>query len=143
MERRRTQRAAERDAAEAAAAEEVVDGLDNDDDMQVVGPPELPEDEYDATFGNNANFANIDLPSDNALTERDAILLDNLNKKLQELEFQSCDQCYEEGFELRVEGGKCVSCRNEKGTAKWSFENKTQLGNRPNDEHAALYLFHS
>lgn len=93
--------------------------------------PPVPADEYEAAFGDDdALFANIELPSDSALTETEKALLDNLNKKLQEIEFQTCDHCYEEGFELRVEDGKCVSCRNEKGSARWSFENKTQPGNR-------------
>jgi hypothetical protein len=45
----------------------------------------------------------------------EAALLKNLNKKLDEVEFKTCNDCLEEGFNLSVEDERCSSCHNNTG----------------------------
>jgi hypothetical protein len=87
-------------------------------------------DEFDNAFGDGSNLMNVDLPDDSALSRHEAALLENLNKKLDEVEFKTCDDCLEEGFDLSVEDGRCSSCRNDTGdpVRKWSAANKVHPG---------------
>jgi hypothetical protein len=87
-------------------------------------------DEFDNAFGDGTDLMNVDLPDDSALSRHEAALLENLNKKLDEVEFKTCDDCLEEGFDLSVEDGRCSSCRNDTGdpVRKWSAANKVHPG---------------
>ncbi|EDR02224.1 uncharacterized protein LACBIDRAFT_309848 [Laccaria bicolor S238N-H82] len=83
-------------------------------------------DEFDEVFGNGADFMDIHLPGDPALSARETVLLKKLDEKLNAITFQLCDCCLEEGFDLNVVDGTCSRCRNNKGdpVKKWSSENK-------------------
>jgi hypothetical protein len=96
-----------------------------------IGGVEATEiDEFDNAFGDGTDLMNVDLPDDSALSRHEAALLENLNKKLDEVEFKTCDDCLEEGFDLSVEDGRCSSCRNDTGepVQKWSAANKVHPG---------------
>lgn len=69
----------------------------------------------------------IDQPTDSALDAREARLLQSLNEKLAAIRYDSCDCCWEEGFDLHVVDGECSSCRRDKGdlVKKWSAANYT------------------
>ena len=91
---------------------------------------EVDVDEFDAVYGDGADLMDIDLPNDSALSHREATLLANLNRKLDEIKFEACNYCLEEGFDLKVADEMCLSCRSDKGdpVRKWSRENNIQPG---------------
>jgi hypothetical protein len=64
------------------------------------------------TFSDGTNLMNVNLSDDSALSQHKAALLENLNKNLDKVEFKTCDDCLEEGFDLSVEDGRCSSCHN-------------------------------
>jgi hypothetical protein len=77
---------------------------------------EVPDfDEFDEAFGDGADLMDVNLPDDSALSQREATLLENLNKKLDEIEFGTCDDCLEDGFDLNLVDGRCSRCRSDKG----------------------------
>ena len=57
----------------------------------------------------------VDLPVDTALSQREAAQLEKLNKKINEIEFNSCIFYLEEGFDLSVVDGTCSRCRCDCG----------------------------
>jgi hypothetical protein len=87
-------------------------------------------DDFDNVFGDGTDLMNVDLPDDSALSQHEATLLENLNKKLDEIEFKTCDNCLEEGFDLKIEDGRCSRCRDDTGdpVQKWSAANKVHPG---------------
>ena len=87
-------------------------------------------DEFDNEFGNGTDLMNIDLPDDSALFQREVALLEDLNKALDKIEINTCDDCLEEGFDLSVEDGRCSRCRNDTGdpVRKWLAANKVHPG---------------
>ncbi|KAF8075817.1 hypothetical protein FPV67DRAFT_1391300, partial [Lyophyllum atratum] len=83
-------------------------------------------DEFDGIFGNGADLMDIDLPDDAAIPDRENRLLQTFSEKLAELNFETCDVCFEEGFTLKLQDGICHRCREDKAdpVRKWSTENK-------------------
>ncbi|KAJ3505917.1 hypothetical protein NLJ89_g7163 [Agrocybe chaxingu] len=98
----------------------------NDDAAE--GVEAIPVDDFDAVFGDGSDLMDIDLPEDSAVSDRELQLLKNLDEKVAEITYQSCDFCLEDGFNLKVVDGKCLSCRNDKGdpVQKWSAQNNIQ-----------------
>ena len=72
----------------------------------------------------------VDIPSDGALSVREAASLETLNRKFDAIKYESCDSCWEDGFDLHVIDGCCTSCRRGKAdpVKKWSEENKVHPG---------------
>jgi hypothetical protein len=89
-----------------------------------------PPDEFDAVFGDGNDLMNIDLPSDSALSDREATLMARLNEELAAIKYESCDYCLEDAFGLNVVDGMCASCRRDPGdpVRKWSAENGVHPG---------------
>ncbi|KAJ3507790.1 hypothetical protein NMY22_g16823 [Coprinellus aureogranulatus] len=138
LARRRERNAQLREAAAAlnAAADDLAE--------QAVGNDPVPErhdedgehsfedeDEFDRFFGSGEELMEVDLPEDSALDAREAELMRNFERALDNIAFESCDSCMEEGFDLKIIEGKCSSCRNDKSDSpvkKWSIENESQPG---------------
>lgn len=108
------------DGFQAAVGDDRADGVE--------GP--VVVDEFDAIFGDGADFMDIDLPSDSAVSAREAALLKNLNKKIDAITFETCDVCWEEGFDLNAKDGICGACRRDTGdpVKKWSAANQVHPG---------------
>jgi hypothetical protein len=72
----------------------------------------------------------VDLPDDAFLSERESNLLLNLNRKIDNVTYESCDVCVEDGFNLSVVGGQCSRCGSDRGepVRKWSAENNIHPG---------------
>jgi len=104
--------------AEAAALQGNAKGVDAD------------VDEFDAIYGDGTDLMDIDLPDNSALSHHEATLLENLNRKLDEIKFEACNYCLEECFDLKVADEMCLSCQSDKGdpVQKWSRENNVQPG---------------
>jgi hypothetical protein len=87
-------------------------------------------DEFDNVFGDGSDLMDVDLPLDSALSRGDAALLNNLNKKMDEIDFSTCDDCLEEGFDLTLVDGTCSRCRRDTGhpVRKWSAANNVHPG---------------
>jgi hypothetical protein len=49
------------------------------------------------------------------LSEREAALLAKFNKELEKIEYETCDSCLEEGFDLNLQDKICTSRSNDKG----------------------------
>lgn len=115
LTRRRDERHAALEAAASAAvlrdhelrAEQTL----HNGDIEGVEATEI--DEFDNAFGDGTNLMNVNLPDNSALSQHKAVLLENLNKKLDEVEFKTCNNCLGEGFDLSVEDGRCSSCHND------------------------------
>jgi hypothetical protein len=92
-----------------------------------------PPDEFDVVFGDGNDLMNIDLPSDSALSDKEATLMATLNEKLAAIKYESCDYCLEDAFGLNVVDGMCASCRQDTGgpVRKWSAENGVHPGIYP------------
>lgn len=107
------------DAFEAAIGDDAAEGIDT-----------MAIDEFDATFGDGADLMDVDLPADSAVSAREATLLQNLNEKLGAIKFDSCDSCWEEGFDLDAKDGMCGTCHcdNDPVLKKWSEANAVHPG---------------
>ena len=106
------------DAFEAAVGDDVSDGVDA-----------AAVDEFDLVFGNGGDLTGIGLPADSAVSAQEASLLKNLNEKLDAIVFETCDSCWEEGFDLNVKDRMCGSCRRDKDPVKkWSAANAVHPG---------------
>ena len=94
------------------------------------GVETTPVDEFDAVNGDGEDLLNIHLPTDSVLSEREAALLAKFNGALEKIKFETCNLCLEEAFDLNIQNGICVSCRNDNAepVMKWSDENNTQPG---------------
>ena len=126
----RDKRRAELEAAATAALQE--HELTPKHDGNAEGVEATRVDEFDEVFGDGADLMDVNLPKDSAVSQREASLLENLNKKLEEIEFQACDGCLEEGFDLNLADGWCSRCRNDTGhpVRKWSAANKVHPGKK-------------
>ena len=123
-----------RQQAAAAAVDELLFAVDDpfqaaagDDRAEgVEAPPLQVVDEFDAVFGDGADLMDIDLPSDSAVSAREAALLKKLNEKIDAIKLETCDICWEEGFDLNTKDGVCGACRRDTGdpVKKWSSANK-------------------
>ena len=91
---------------------------------------EVDVDEFDTIYGDGANLMDIDLPNNSTLSHHEATLLANVNQKLDEIKFEACNYCLEEGFDIKVADEMCLSCPSDKGdpVQKWSRENNIQPG---------------
>ena len=101
LTRQRDERRAALETAATAAARDHELGAErtlHDGDAEGVEATEV--DEFDNMFGDGTDLMNIDLPDDSALSQHEATLLENLNKKLDKIEFKTCDDCLKEGFNL-------------------------------------------
>jgi hypothetical protein len=108
------------DAFEATIGDDAAEGIDT-----------VAVDEFDATFGDGADLMDIDLPADSAVSAREATLLKNLDEKLGAIKFETCDSCWEEGFDLDTKDGMCGSCRRDNDPVlvkKWSEANAVHPG---------------
>jgi hypothetical protein len=85
---------------------------------------------FDDVFGDGTDLMNVDLPDDSALSQQEAALLTKLNKTLDEIEYKSCDDCLEEGFDLSLNGTACSRCCHDTGdpVRKWSAVNNVHPG---------------
>lgn len=79
------------------------------------------------------NPMDVDVPDDSVLSQHEAALLENLDKKLDEIEYNTCEGCLEEGFNLGLDGAMCSRCRHdtESPVRKWSAANKVHPGKPP------------
>lgn len=121
LTRRHLQAQQRRDAdAEGGIDDGVLDAEEDDGIETAAG------DEFDDVFGDGSDLMDIDLPTDSALDAREAKLLQDLNEKLAAVQYEACNNCWEEGFDLHVVDGSCSSCRNDKGepVKKWSAANR-------------------
>jgi hypothetical protein len=106
------------DSFEAAVGDDAADGVDS-----------TPADEFDNAFGNGADLMDVDLLTDSAVSAREATLLNSLNEKLDAINFETCDSCWEEGFDLNVKDRMCGTCRRDKDPVKkWSEANAVHPG---------------
>ena len=112
---------------ETEAAADIVEVVE-----EMVGHAEgvetTPVDEFDAVYGDGADLLNIHLPTDSVLSEREAALLAKFNGALEKIKFETCNLCLEEAFDLNIQNGICVSCRNDNAepVMKWSDKNNTR-----------------
>jgi hypothetical protein len=131
LTRKRERRAALSAAVDAAqpVEQEFEATALQDGDVEGVEVPNV--DEFDKAFGDGADLMNVDLPDDSALSQREAALLKNLNKKLDEIKYETCNDCLEDGFDLNLADGRCSRCHGDKGdpVRKWSAANKVHPGN--------------
>ena len=82
---------------------------------------------------------NINLPDDSALSAREQALLKQLNEKLDDIKFETCNYCFElEGFGMQVNYGMCATCKRDNGdpVRKWSAEN----GVHPGIYHFSIHI---
>jgi hypothetical protein len=87
-------------------------------------------DEFDNVFGDGTDLMDVDLPGDSALSPRETALLQNLDKKMDDIQFTTCDDCLEEGFDLALIDRRCSRCRRDTGdpVRKWSAANNVHPG---------------
>jgi hypothetical protein len=76
------------------------------------------------------DMMDVDLPDDAALSGRELALLQNLNQKIEGIQFESCNVCLEDGFNLSLSEGCCSRCRRDSAdpVLKWSAANKVHPG---------------
>jgi len=101
---------------QAAAARNGYEAATGDDDAD--GVETVDVDAFDHIFGDGADLMNVDLPTNFAVSAREEAQSKNLNEKLDAIEFETRDSCWEEGFDLDVKDGICGACRHDKDPVK-------------------------
>lgn len=112
---------------EQHAQDEMENGLGDD---HAEGFEAAAMDEYNEIFGDSQDLMDVDLPEDSALTDCEGKLLQTMNEKLDALRIEMCTTCIEEAFNMNLQAGICLWCRNDKGepVKKWSNENNVNPG---------------
>ncbi|KAF7293450.1 hypothetical protein MIND_01122500 [Mycena indigotica] len=123
----RARRRAKYAAMHAEGNVDVELGEDAAGDDAAEGVAQTPDDEFDEFFGNGAEFMDIDLPEDSALSAREAAAIAKMNAELAALSISRCSGCREEGFDVKLKTATlCSRCdRDEGDIRKWSDENNT------------------
>ncbi|KAF7300847.1 hypothetical protein MKEN_01310700 [Mycena kentingensis (nom. inval.)] len=90
-------------------------------------------DEFDHYFGSGAEFMELDLPEDCALSAREAAAIAKMNTELDALSIGHCVGCREEGFDVKLKTATlCRRCDSDNGDVrKWSDENNTNPSHVP------------
>lgn len=92
------------------------DLVEDEPDPEGLEPAE--EDEYDTIFGDGADFMDIDVPDDSAISARQAALLKKFDEALSAIRLEVCDTCDEQRFDMNLINGECQTCRNDKHNVK-------------------------
>ncbi|OBZ66500.1 hypothetical protein A0H81_13517 [Grifola frondosa] len=94
---------------------------------QAEGVESVEMDEFDQIFGDGAEYMNIDVPEESALSGTEATLLGSFQDKLAALTLQTCGSCQEQGFNLNIKDAVCSRCRNDKGDPVRRFSSENHM----------------